>query len=456
MQHPQNYHSAKLSVFQSAINEVLHKKGEGQNGLRADHPMIKATNRILDAIDKGDELVTRSGCLGQIAGFFDKAKPFEVCAKLGFELALARVEGNQSKIDQLENEFKDNICDPGWAEALAKYVEYYVVEEKQAMYYDDKGNTNNYVYSLPQGKKPGELTIGLLGDWGTGESVAEIVLNELFRHELDLVLHVGDIYYAGTPHEANVNFMNILNKARKQQPVPIYNLPGNHDYYSGGKGFYGILPELNKPPFAPAGTPTQEASFFCLRNEHWQLQGMDTGYYDHDLFKVGEDITHLHPSEANWHRNKLETAGDRRVMLFSHHQFFSAFTSIGNSYFNQSLQNDFKDYLDGKISAWFWGHEHLLEIYDEFLGLPKGRCIGHSAFPVLTTDNPYQVKNSQVPLVSNPKHPDSFIELGTSDKVYNHGYAVMTLKEKEAEVNYYEIAGDGSSTKSTLQYSETI
>ena len=114
--------------------------------------------------------------------------------------------------------------------------------------------------------------------------------------------------------------------------------PAIHDYYSGGRAFpHAILPQLN------LGIPhasIQEHSFFCLRNEHWQLECMDTGYFDHDLLKVGDDITHLQEEiEAAWHQQQLGQAGARQVVLMSHHQLFSAFTAIGRS--GTSFQNPF-------------------------------------------------------------------------------------------------------------------
>ena len=184
---------------------------------------------------------------------------------------------------------------------------------------------------------------------------------------------------------------------------------------------------------------------------------MDTGYYDHDVFKVTEDITHLHESEVKWHLDKLKSAKDRRVILFSHHQLFSSFVPIGGHSANPYLLKDFKEPLkQGQISAWFWGHEHLLEIYAPYLNLPKGRCIGYSAFPMLTVSDPYKVVNKEVPLLPDPKHPDTFIQLGTSDEVYNHGYTILKLGKKDAHVSYYEMPGDGSSSKSTLMYEERI
>ena len=112
----------------------------------------------------------------------------------------------------------------------------------------------------------------------------------------------------------------------------------------------------------------QNHSFFCLRNDSWQLQGMDTGYNDHDLLKVVDDTTSLRDDEAAWHEAQVAGSGGRKIILFSHHQLFSAFATIGPSppktFINPSLLANLTDWqAKGQIVAWLWGHEHLLEVY---------------------------------------------------------------------------------------------
>jgi hypothetical protein len=110
------------------------------------------------------------------------------------------------------------------------------------------------------------------------------------------------------------------------------------------------------------------------------------------------------------------------------------------------------------LAAWFWGHEHLLEIYQPYKGLAKGRCIGHAAFPELVESDPYTIVSSNVPLLPDPNDPGNFIKVGISGEVYNHGYAVLKLRGPgaQSEAFYYQVAGDGSSTTSSLVFSETL
>jgi hypothetical protein len=189
---------------------------------------------------------------------------------------------------------------------------------------------------------------------------------------------------------------------------------------------------------------------------------MDTGYYDHDLLTVANDITQLQPLEVQWHQDKIATAGGRKIILLSHHQLYSAFEIIGrqaDNYYNPNLLANFGDAMNaGKITAWFWGHEHLLELYGQFPLLnanqPKGRCIGYSAFPMLKADNPYNllVSADKLPLLGDPPFLD------TSEDVYDHGFMILTLADSFAQADYYQISGVGAPAPNPLnpKFSESL
>ncbi len=449
---PESLHSATHSLFQSAVNEILHKHADTAGGLNEHHEMMRGASSAMTEHLEGKKAMVES------AGETAKA-----CAHLAWELAKAKIIGPHERVIELENELTDSFCDPRWAECVAAFLEYYAAH-RLPIYHERQIES----WPLPAGKTSDRLTVGVLGDWGSGAEVAVGLLDKMVEvADPDLIIHVGDVYYAGTEREFRHNFNGPLNAVRaRHRPIPVYNLPGNHDYYSGGRGFYQSTAQLNQQPHAPAGTPIQTTSFFCLRNAGWQLQGMDTGYHDHNYFKVGQDITKLRDSEVPWHQQMLASAEDRRVILFSHHQLFSAFSNIGTEKegtaepgnYNKFLYEVFGPHIDaGQIAAWLWGHEHLLEVYDSYMGLDKGRCVGHSAFPQLTARGHYEVAHEQVPLVPDPNNPSDFIKLGTSGEVYNHGFAVLELGDNQhGTASYYQMPGDGSSDECTLQYRESL
>ncbi len=89
--------------------------------------------------------------------------------------------------------------------------------------------------------------MAILGDWGTGENDANGLLEEVvLRYKATIVLHLGDVYYAGFPEE----FERVSNKIRELQGVVpnlrYYTIPGNHDYYTFGEPFHDHLANNHK------------------------------------------------------------------------------------------------------------------------------------------------------------------------------------------------------------------
>ena len=42
--------------------------------------------------------------------------------------------------------------------------------------------------------------IGIIGDFGTGLKDSILLLNNMvINHNVDIIIHLGDVYYAGTP-----------------------------------------------------------------------------------------------------------------------------------------------------------------------------------------------------------------------------------------------------------------
>jgi len=177
------------------------------------------------------------------------------------------------------------------------------------------------------------------------------------------VLHLGDTYYSGESDEIRDRLVG--NWPRR--PVGTINraLNGNHEMYSGGKSYFQALSSYFQQP----------ASCFALQNTGWILACLDTSYQDFDL-----DI-----KQVEWLKSIVNAAGNRKLILFSHHQPFSQLDDQG-----PKLQIALADLLNTqRIHAWFWGHEHRLVLYDPhpIWGL-KGRCIGHGGFPGFRDDLP--------------------------------------------------------------------
>lgn len=211
---------------------------------------------------------------------------------------------------------------------------------------------------------PDNARIALFADWGTGLYGAPAItkcIEGLDR--CDVVLHLGDTYYSGENDEIRDRLIG--NWPNRPAGTINRTLNGNHEMYSGGKGYFQALSSFFQQP----------ASCFALQNSQWILVCLDTAYQDFNLDE----------KQVAWVNSIVNAAGTRRLLLFSHHQPFSQLDDQG-----PNLQIALADLLNTqRIHAWFWGHEHRLVLYDPHptWGF-KGRCIGHGGFPAFRDDLP--------------------------------------------------------------------
>lgn len=349
------------------------------------------------------------------------------CAKVAAEFLWAEITGNKQSSDLYAGELKYAECDAlGWAECLATYL-----ASKAAAGTLPYRPNQDVVLPLPT-----NATIAIIGDWGTGDDVAINLLKQVATFKPDILLHLGDVYYSGTQSEAQNNFVAICQQVLGAK-TPLFSLCGNHDMYSGGDGYYWLIDHIG-----------QKSSYFCLQNDDWLFLAMDTGYNDHNPLTVNTNMTALVNlpgwSEANWHLNKIRQAGKRRIAAFSHHQLFSPFSSVGSLNdqpyaYNPHLYADFLSIIS-KIDIWFWGHEHTLALYDPYMGLTRGRCVGASAVPVFTNQQKYATAAGLATFQNAPMptwNPSAI--LGDNGTDYNNGFAILTLKGPTATVNYYQV-----------------
>lgn len=450
-----------LSLFQSLVDDVvLGRRHDDSEPLESrdqrptlDHPMVHAAKEFVERKLEGKEIPEDAPDeVAQQEG----GSTVWTCVRLAGELFLAAMEGKEDRKNQLIDDLKDSTCDPEWLEAILQYLEYFGPGGKKAQVpYITWQSPDDFVLDT----LPANARVALIADWGTGTKDAETLLTHVADKKPDVLIHLGDIYYSGTERETHHNFLDMIDQVfdRTNRPMPVYTLTGNHDMYSGGVGYYELLPQLNpSPPYDPE--QAQPASFFSLRSPDgaWQLQAMDTGLHDRDPFTVSTDVTYLEPREAQWHLDKIErfAADGGKTILFSHHQLFSPFDGIGKTKdkpadqaaYNPKLLETFRPVLErGLVSAWFWGHEHNLGIYQPYGPLEKGRCVGHASIPVFASQTPYKV-------LDDLSDPPALVEadgkavelLEDADGVYAHGYVMLELDDaaRRAEARYYVTPDD--------------
>ena len=272
---------------------------------------------------------------------------------------------------------------------------------------------------------PGTGRIALIGDWGTGlygaPEIGRAVRND--PNPFAVLLHLGDVYYSGTANEVKDRFLDCW-PFRDEASNRALN--SNHEMYSGGDAYF----DRTLLKFG------QEASYFAYQNQYWTLVALDLAYHDHAI----DD------QQVEWLKEIIAGAGDRKIVLFSHHQLYSHFEIQGNNLWNHP---GFGAILrSNRIFAWYWGHEHrctLFEQPDQNFKL-WARCIGHGGMPQSrdTTRelpratekvyeradwrrSPAQIKeNNLLPSAVVLEGPNKYIKT-EEDKFTPHGYAILTL-----------------------------
>ncbi len=428
------FRNSAVSLWQSAINEVLAQQRANQPQVLGDEPPPPTSQApiMLQAVAAAEAILKGEPVPPSVLGL-----PIEDCAQLYLKLILAQSRGDNQQVAQLKSEIEFSTCDPLWAKCFLEYEKFRMFSSGQIPYRRYQ-SLNDYVLPLT-GKDPAAIKIALIADWGTGEQAAQHLLAEVGRQAPDVLIHLGDIYYSGTSREVQERFLTVC-RATPGLNIPIYTLAGNHDMYSGGQGYYWLLDQIGQP-----------ASYFCLRNDNWQLLAMDTGLHDADPGTVISNLTYLDEHELAWQRDKIANAGGRKTILLSHHQLFCASGGVGNTpdgkplAVNPRLYDAFADLL-GQVALWMWGHEHNLIVYDEYGGLARGRCNGSAAVPTLVEQNPYAPDpNLVLPASQNsPPIMSASCRLGNNGEFYYHAYAMLTLKGKAADISYYQIPGESA------------
>jgi 3',5'-cyclic AMP phosphodiesterase CpdA len=444
-----HFPNALVSNWQSAVAKVFARQpvdmGKVTHGdlkiplISFAHPMLQAAT---DASDAHVKTMTNKAA--------EPAKsPVEECARAALAAALARLHGNHAAVIRNQAVLAHfGTCDPKWVECITEFVAHYAFTKHSEVPYRRWRKLDDFVEELTN-----QCKIGIIGDWGTNEERAHKALRKLAQRDLDLLIHLGDIYYSCSATEANAFYESMIRGFTGKKMPRVLTLCGNHDMYSGGAPYYALLSRLGQP-----------ASFFCLRNAKWQILAADTGYNDFDPTRVdtGETWIQHHDegdpySELDWHIDKFQKAGGRKTIFMSHHQPFTRNAPIGpGDVINHKLLDPLKPYLD-QISLWLWGHEHNQSIFASFAGVQRGRCIGASAIPVPGAESLYDVpqklQNQDVPQLANDTE-DIKLQVDPELGLYNLGYAVVSLNGATGQADYFQY--NSSQDTEAVMFQETF
>jgi calcineurin-like phosphoesterase family protein len=332
---------------------------------------------------------------------------------------------NDSFADFVLREFdvfrKFGPCDAGWVES--------VISKGLSLL---SGKPKFVDGRAPDVEIAADARLVVVGDWGTGLTWAQAVGREMAKHIAAAksegrevhVLHLGDVYYSGWKEEYRSRFLPFWPVRSADEGVASWSINGNHDMYSGGHGYFGYL--LRDPRFAGHNG----SSYFCLHNADWQLLGLDSAYEDGDL--TGE--------QGEWVAKK-QTASQRKTMLFTHHEPFSAFVGTDQP----MLKRLEKAFQVRPIDAWLWGHEHLACVYrpQTVPYLKFGSCIGHGGVPVLLETN--EEPHSEVSWRGR-ENKQLFEDLWQL-----FGFAVLDFDGPTIDVAYYDQLGGEPVNKERIE-----
>ncbi|WP_109699191.1 metallophosphoesterase family protein [Chitinophaga deserti] len=272
------------------------------------------------------------------------------------------------------------------------------------------------------------ITLGMIGDWGTGDTTAKAVLRQLTTLNPNYLIHLGDTYYSGSPatgqwagyyFHPGEEMENLVNMWPGTSTPRSFTLNSNHEMYTGGNGYFGEALKTTGPFSLQKGM-----SYFALQAGDWTVLGLDSGYYgsSFDAFmdgSIGGEF--LDREQINWIAGlNLNPA---KTIVLTHHTGFQ---------YDASAFMKLWDQVNGALGAdpyaWYWGHVHNGIVYASPLTLPGtdgnlqststyARCLGHAALPY----------GEASALINNPS-----VEWMETDKQANglmlNGFATLTFQ----------------------------
>jgi hypothetical protein len=300
--------------------------------------------------------------------------------------------------------------DPGWTLAAAEYFYHYL----------NSSFAPFSVKSQPitlKGASPSQVRIALFGDWGTGNYTngpAASVMKSIVAQSPDYIIHLGDVYYAGTPTEENNNLLALWPAAYSGKSL---TLNSNHEMYDGAWGYFGVLANN-------IFSLQNQTSYFALQYGNpsqsggpWTIIGLDSAYWSTSPFVMDGSIQEANGGPGSTAQPQfLQTLvksglSPRNTIVLTHHNPIDTFGAslvtdlLGNNLWAQVTATGA---LNGTPSAWYWGHVHNGIVYPNPTYTKNnvyGRCVGHGALPYGNGSGLASAPPTQVQAYSNTPNP---------------------------------------------------
>ena len=198
------FHHPAVSLLQSAMHEVLARTSPEASGQAsaaiptaalAEHPHMQELALAAEHV-----LAVRSAEVEATA-----ESPTQEWARLLAEYAIAAMHGDKARMAELMDELQGlTPYDPRWIECAEVYLAR-LLERREMEYVAWRSLDDSVLTTLPDA-----ATVAVIGDWGTGTGAAKALLAQVAAFDPDVVIHLGDVYYAGTGPEYQANFLGVF------------------------------------------------------------------------------------------------------------------------------------------------------------------------------------------------------------------------------------------------------
>lgn len=307
--------------------------------------------------------------------------------------AQAEGEGIVARDGTIYGEHTYEQLDKGWLLSLFYFVYYEVLRHKVHPFVEAP-------HYKPIPLAPGaenRVKVAIVGDWGTGQygdngGPALAVIRAVESLNPDYIIHLGDVYYAGTqgftidPGEETKNFLDLWPRDRfgdGKKAGTSYTLNSNHEMYDGANGYFNIALLSNNTPFSRQ----QGHSYFALTFEDWIILGLDSAYFSspESMFMTGS-IGGADGAQSQWVKSHCGDLEDKKVIVMTHHQGIVETDSPDKPFkLANPLWGEISEVVGRAPDYWYWGHVHNGIVFAEDVGLETGnakmRCAGHGAIP---------------------------------------------------------------------------
>lgn len=241
----------------------------------------------------------------------------------------------------------------------------------------------------------GTVKLAIIGDCGTGDYTLQRIMQSIYKEQPDYLLHVGDVYYAGTPAANSPNGNKFFFPGEEAGNLNFFwppdykgrsfTLNSNHEMYSGAIGYFNDALDARNGGVNSLFSAQKGSSYFILQCGDWWLIGLDTAYQasSTDAFMTGSIGL---PSGVQTKYLQQYRPNISKTILFTHHNGFEPDSSALSP-----LWAEIRNALGGDPYAWYWGHVHNGIVYKspiyipyaapEFTTKTYARCLGHAALP---------------------------------------------------------------------------